>query len=313
MPRTSMRLIRAAAMIATCTLVVATQSAPADANTPRPYAASNHSGHAPVIRVSVTDTNGFTLPSEVHAGYVTFKISSPDPDVIHTIDGFRLKNGATLDQAIQDFTNGVVGATLEDNAAGAQGLLKHAVVIGGVITTPFAPISVTLPMPPGTYYFFDFRDLVNGIPPRVHTIRAVGRPHWTGLPSFSHVVIATNMGSDSGEMPGFIAPSRVNHSTTFLAVNGGDEVHEILLRQAVEGTTDDYISTFYDAVANGTTRPPSPWLDRQHGLEALSPGQFAVVHVDLPPGLYAWNCFVPDDESGEPHAWEGMHQMVTLH
>ena len=312
MPRTSMRLLRAAAVIATCTLVVATQSVPADANTPQPYARSNHSGHAPVIRINVTDAAGFTMQKSVHAGYVTFKISSPDTD-IHTIEGFRLKNGATLDEAIQDFTNGVVGATAQDAAAGAQGLLKHAVVIGGVITTPFAPISVTVPMPTGTYYFFDFSDLVNGIPPRIHTIRAFGRPNWTGLPSFSHVVVTTNMDSSSGEMPGFIAPSRLNHSTTFLAVNGGDEVHEVLLRQAEPGTTDNYITQFYDAVAAGTTRPPSPWLDRQHGLEAISPGQFAVVHVDLPPGLYSWVCYVPDDQSGDPHAWEGMHQIVTLH
>lgn len=314
MPRIRHRLLKAAAVVAACTLVVATQSAPADANTPQPWSSSNHAGHAPVININVTDASGFTMPKTVHAGYVTFRIGSPDAN-IHAIDGFRLKHGATVKDAIRDLRDGIVGATFPVNAAGARHLVKHAVLIGGVITTSFAPISVTLPMPDGTYYFLDFEDLINGVTPRVHTIRAVGRPHWTGLPSFSKVIVATNMDSPSGmgDSPGFIAPGRLGAAGTFLAVDGGDELHEILLRQAVPGTTDHYITKFYKAVAAGATTPPSPWLDRQHGLEAISPGQFAVVHIDLPPGLYSWVCYVPDDKSGDPHAWEGMHKIVTLH
>jgi len=44
----------------------------------------------------------------------------------------------------------------------------------------------------------------------------------------------------------------------------------------------------------------------------MSPGQFAVFHLDLPPGLYALICYVPSDETGLPHAHMGMHQVVTL-
>ena len=45
----------------------------------------------------------------------------------------------------------------------------------------------------------------------------------------------------------------------------------------------------------------------------MSPGQFAVFHLDLPPGQYALVCLVPDDRTGVPHSHMGMHQVVTLH
>jgi len=178
-----------------------------------------------------------------------------------------------------------------------------------VVTSVFAPISVTVPLETGTYYFFDLNDFFNGIAPRVHTLRAVGRGHWSGLPRFSQSIFLI---MNAQQQPRFIAPTDQSAKGTFLVVNPADEIHEAVWRSVKPGTTDDYIQQYYDAFLAG--HPIArPWLDIQHGLQAMSPGRFAVIHIDLPPGLYAMLCLVPSDESGLPHGYIGMHQIVTLH
>jgi hypothetical protein len=265
-------------------------------------------GHAPTIDVTVTTDGGFSLPAIVRAGFVTFRVGSPE-DSYHGWQMFRLKNGATVDQVVNDLTLGVNGATFEENAQGAAQLLNDATLVGGVVTTPYAPIEVTVPLETGTYYVFDLNDIFNGVTPRVHTLRAVGTPNWKGLPRYSQVIQTVMEGDD----PRFIAPSTLQANGTYLVVNSpSDEIHEAVWRQAQPGTTDQYVTDFYNAVVAGGPRPPSPWLDSQHGLQAMSPNRFAVIHIDLPPGTYALICYVPSDESGLPHGWIGMHVVQQL-
>jgi hypothetical protein len=47
-------------------------------------------------------------------------------------------------------------------------------------------------------------------------------------------------------------------------------------------------------------------------LNVLSPGRTAQLSYKLPAGTYVLLCFVPDAETGEPHAAMGMHEVVTL-
>jgi hypothetical protein len=264
-------------------------------------------GHAPNIDVTVTTDGGFSLPANVRAGFVTFTVSTPE-DTYHGWQIFRLKNGATVDQVVHDLTIGVNGDTYQENAEGAAALLNDATLMGGVVTTPYAPISVTLPLDTGTYYVFDIADIFNGVTPRVHEFRAVGTPNWMGLPQYSQVIHAEMQGMD----PRFVAPTDEQANGTYLVINApSDEIHEAVWRQVIPGTTDAYIQQYYDAFLAGTPIA-RPWLDSQHGLQAMSPGQFAVIHIDLPPGDYALICLVPSDDSGLPHAYIGMHLVVTL-
>ncbi|MFL6136547.1 MAG: hypothetical protein ACJ74O_01960 [Frankiaceae bacterium] len=306
MPR---RLVVAAA--AGSALVLATATGAGASGSPFAQAsytsASAFKGHAPTIDVNVTTDGGFSLPRQVRAGFVTFRVSTPE-DTYHGWQGFRLENGATVDQVIHDFTIGVAGETLEENAEGAQGLLRDATLVGGVVTTPVAPIEVTLPLERGTYYFFDLADIFNGVTPRVHALRAVGTPNWKGLPRYSQVIQTVMDGMD----PRFIAPTDQHADGTYLVVNSpSDEIHEAVWRAVIPGTTDAYITQYYNAFLAGTPIA-RPWLDSQHGLQAMSPNRFAVIHIDLPPGQYALLCLVPSDESGLPHAYIGMHEVVTL-
>src|SRR2546430_4617862 len=75
---------------------------------------SSFEGRAPVVSVDVTTDGGFAMPKHVHAGFVTFKVSTPE-SVYHGFQGFRLKNGATVAQVMEDFRLGVAADTAEEN------------------------------------------------------------------------------------------------------------------------------------------------------------------------------------------------------
>lgn len=268
-----------------------------------------HFGHeSKPIPVTLSNAKDFKLPKTIHAGFVTFKVSSPDPSY-HALQGLYVNPGHTLSQVIADFTLGLSDDRTQ-NAQGAKQLVVDATLIGGVVTSNYAPQSVTIPMTARTYYFFDQNDIGGPIPVRIHTVKVTGNMNWSGFPRFSSIV---GMEMDNSDMPRFVAPTDIAAKGNILVYGQGDELHEAVFRPVAAGTTDAYITQYYKDLDAGLPHAPSPWLDVQHGLQAMSPGRFAILHLDLPPGLYALVCLVPSDDTGLPHSHMGMHQVMTLH
>lgn len=268
-------------------------------------------GHKPiqVVDITMSTTREFTAPTKVHAGWVTFRVGSADSDY-HGFEVVRVNPGHTLQEVLNDLQLGL-SDDLASNALGARRLIEDATLMGGVVPTPYAPQEASLPLTPGTYYMFDFAEFNLPTPVNVHTLKVVGHMNWSGMPSFDSV-IGMYMSADG--MPLFAAPNEFAARSSVLIYGQGDEIHEAVFRAIREGVTDQYISDFYTALDTGQPLPgPSPWTDIQRGFNAMSPGQFAVFHMNLPPGQYALICYVPSDETGLSHAHMGMHQVVTLH
>jgi hypothetical protein len=267
-------------------------------------------GHkAPVIDVTMT-TAGFDLPDAVHAGFVTFRVGSPE-DSYHAFQGVSVKPGYTVQQVIADFQLGA-GATPAERAQGHRDLLAHATLIGGVVTTPEAPLSLTVPLDKGTYYFFDMNELgaLGSAGPVVHTLTAHGNPKWEGMPEFSSMIgMSTTMGED---MPMFHAPDQIAAGSSTLIYNDSEELHEAVWVKVKDGITQAYLDDYYYRINNGLPRLPSPYASTQRGLQAMSPGRFAVLELDLPAGVNALLCLIPDEKSGLSHARMGMRQIMTL-
>jgi hypothetical protein len=263
---------------------------------------------APVIDVTMT-TAGFDLPDSVHAGFVTLRVSSPESGY-HALQGLMVNEGYTLDQVIADFQLGL-SSDAAQRAQGSANLLKHATLVGGVVTTPEGAFSVTLPLEAGTYYFFDQNEIgePGSAPPTVHTLEVHGNAKWEGMPAFDSVI---GMSMSSGDMPMFHAPDSMAANGTTLIYNDSDEIHEAQWRTVLPGTTNAYLDSYYDALNNNTPRPPTPWTGPLRGLQAMSPGRFAVLQMNLPPGLNALVCLVPSDDTGSSHARMGMRQVVNL-
>jgi hypothetical protein len=276
---------------------------PGDARIPASW------GHkAPVVPIKITTADGFKAPKSVHAGFVTFKVSTPE-STYHALQILRVNHGSTLTQVLADFTLGLSDSRT-DNAQGSRQLVKDATLMGGVVTSSYAPMSVTVPLTPGTYYLFDQNEVGGTTPVRIHTLKATGRMDWAGMPRFSSVIGMVINGDD---MPQFAAPTTLRADGNILMYGQGDELHEAVFRPILPNVDDAYITQYYKDLDAGLPHAPSPWTDIQHGLQAMSPGQFAVFHLDLPPGHYALVCLVPDDVTGIAHSHMGMHQVIDLH
>jgi hypothetical protein len=299
----SARLLRTAAAVVVAGAMVLFTTTTANAGS-----VSHHHGSAPTVRVNVTTADGISMASHVHAGIVTFKVTQLDADY-HAVQGIRLKHGAKLSTVLQEFSDALLGDA-PTRAAAVNAINRDAVLIGGALTMAVAgsSIKVTVPLTRGTYYFFDYAD-IGVITPRVKKLHVTGHFRNAPLPQFSKVVVATM----ENDQPRFITPTNFSAKATFFFYNASDEAHEVMFRPTRPGITDDYITQFYNAILAGTTPPASPWTGVQAGLQPVSPNHWAVVHIDFPAGPYAEICYVPDDESGIPHAYEGMHVVVTLH
>jgi hypothetical protein len=89
----------------------------------------------------------------------------------------------------------------------------------------------------------------------------------------------------------------------------GEQPHELALLRLPDGTTFDQIMTALATPPDAT--PESGGLAFTDlipvgGVGYLSPGRTAWAVLDLTPGTYAALCFVPDRETGMPHAAMGM-------
>jgi hypothetical protein len=283
-------------------------SSPGTASASPSHHPASHRHRTQVISITMT-ASGFTMPASAHAGYVTFKVGSPDAGS-HALQGLSVKEGHTLAQVLHDYALGISDDRME-NAEGARDLVRDATLIGGVVTNSYAPISVTVPLEAGTYYFFDLNEvgLPGTPPPTVHKLRVYGGMNHGTLPRFDSIVgmIMTD------DMPRFAAPTSFDTDANILVYNNSDEIHEAVWRPAVAGTTDAFLDQYYADVDAGRPHAPAPWLDTSRGLQAMSPGRYAVLHLDTPDGLYAMLCQVPDDMTGIAHSHLGMHQIVTMH
>src|SRR5919198_5606283 len=144
------RAIRLGAGLLGCGALALASASSAGASPTAPSTGTAAVGHIPVISVSVTTDAGFSMPTVVHSGLVTFRVSSPETGY-HALQGFRVNPGFTVDDIVHDLTLGVNGSTGAENALGHQLLLQQAVLIGGAVTAPEGtPISVTVQLEPGT-------------------------------------------------------------------------------------------------------------------------------------------------------------------
>src|SRR4029453_6225952 len=165
------RLLRVAVALTAAGAMVLGFTASAEASPSSSSSSSRVLNQIPLIHVDISAEGGFTLPATVRSGLVSFEVVGAAP-AAHALQGFRLKPGHTVDEVMHDFELGLLG-DFPARAEGARELLTDSVLVGGVVTVPSRAITVTVPLEPATYYFFDLGDLGER-EVRIHTITATG-------------------------------------------------------------------------------------------------------------------------------------------
>jgi hypothetical protein len=259
-----------------------------------------------IVRVHMKNS-GFTLPKSIHAGFITFRATTSDPGG-HALQGIQLRHGVTLAQVVQQFKL-VVSQNPAVSAPAIRALSRDITAVGGPTVDPATTVSDTIPLTAGTYYFFDFNDFfAPGGNPRIHTLRVYGRFD-DDVPRYGAVI--TQIDTKAG--PRFVAPSHLDTDSTVLIRNHAPELHEAIFQRVVKGTTDAKLQTVFNAILQGKQPPFNPFAEQgNRGVGAMSPGRIQLLRFDPKGGLYALQCFVPDDQSGIPHAFLGMHKVMRL-
>jgi hypothetical protein len=93
-----------------------------------------------------------------------------------------------------------------------------------------------------------------------------------------------------------------------LKVTVSDQTHEFQLVRVPEGTTKDELLQCLTGPSCALTAQP---ID-SGGAAAIAPGSTHWVELHLKPGTYAAWCFVPDINTGMPHALMGMITVFTV-
>jgi hypothetical protein len=103
--------------------------------------------------------------------------------------------------------------------------------------------------------------------------------------------------------------------------NAGSKPHQMLMYRFPDGTTPEQVDAVnqYFFAAPGTEPPPGLGFDPDRDVELMAPsiaaissGQSELVEIDnLPPGIYAIYCYLPDKGSEKVHAAEGEITVFT--
>jgi hypothetical protein len=238
----------------------------------------------------VTIQQGATLRAGLVGVNVTSAYTAADPET------FQLRNGATLAQ--MDVKIAEAGDWQADAAKAAEAMrwfVDNTTFYGGLSAT--GRVSYKTVLSSGSYYAAQ----VNDPSATARTFRVAGTTHAT-LP-------ATDQSVSMKEPDRFVAsgPGGTLHRGPLRIANDSGELHFAQFVQVKPGTTDADLTAWF---AGGENPSVSGGAVLNFGTQ--TPGRASVVDVTLPSGTYALLDYIPDTTSGMPHAFGGMHAVVTI-
>jgi hypothetical protein len=238
----------------------------------------------------VTIQQGATLRAGLVNVNITSAYTAADPET------FQLRNGATLSQMDVKITEaGNWQADAAKAAAAMQWFVDNTTFYGGL--SAVGQVSYKTVLPDGSYYAAQ----VNNPSATARTFQVAGGAHAT-LP-------ATNQSVSMKEPDQFVVSgsgARLHRGPLRISNESG-ELHFAQFVQVKPGTTDADITAWF---AGGENPTVSGGAVLNFGTQ--SPGRASVVDVTLPSGTYALLDYIPDTTSGMPHAFGGMHSVVTV-
>jgi hypothetical protein len=238
----------------------------------------------------VTIQQGTTLRAGLVSADITSVYTAADPET------FQLRNGVTLDQMNTEITEAGNWQTDPATAAAAmRWFVANTTFYGGL--SAVGHVSYRTVLPAGSYYAAQVNDPAATAKP----FRVSGSTYAT-LP-------ATDQSVSMQEPDRFVvnAPGGTLHRGTLRIANNSGELHFAQLVQVQPGTTDADLTAWF---AGGTNPTVTGGAVLNFGTQ--TPGRAAVVDVPLPNGTYALLDYIPDTTTGLPHAFGGMHAVVTV-
>ena len=264
----------------------------------------------PELDITITDT-GFDAPSEVAAGRVLLTVTNAASPTQESADAnlALLPGGTTIEDVAASFGPQSGTPTAEEEALPEW--IYQATFAGGPIVLPGQSLQAIVELTPGDWVLFNDSPGAPQQPQPLTVTESAASPTAMEEPQADVDVQLQEYSFIGLENPIPAGP----HLWKF--TNTGTEPHIMILFRGPAGITMDQIMTLLQLPEDATPPPGFPYQEsdfnfEQPGLGALSAGQTSWLALDLEPGTYIALCFVPDDETGVPHALMGMVQVFTV-
>ncbi|HEV2122079.1 MAG TPA: hypothetical protein VGW38_04795 [Chloroflexota bacterium] len=252
----------------------------------------------PEVTIVATES-GYEIPSDIQAGIVLITLENRAPFPV----GFsliQLPEGASPADLMPPAGASPVAGEEAAPEEGFPPILYDAVWAGGVFAFPGGPpAQAVVTLTPGEWLLLGPPDVP--VPPQPFTVggEAGEAP-------------ATPEGAVSVELDNFqiILPEQIQAGPQIWEVtNIGDQPHEIFVSTTPERLSAEDALTLVQLPPDATPPPGLPSLEETMPVGFIAPisgEQTTLVEMNLEPGHYVAVCFLPEKESGEPHAFKGM-------
>ena len=278
----------------------------------------------PELRVQITDTAYEGLPAETAAGryLLTLEVSAAEGGGLNFM---RLPEGMSFDDfmallagppaASPEAMMGTPGA--EAGPPEGEGEDRppewyfQAEMAGG--TGAFAgPAQAIIDLTPGEWIAWaGFPDAPQG-PVGLSVTGEAGATPAAGTEPAADVTVT--MFEYDFAVEGTLTPG----SHVFAVTDVGAQPHEMFMLRAPGPVTEEQVAQVLDMEMTGATPAADADLPNPEefipaaAMTLLSMGKTGWIPVTLEAGTYIMLCFVPDIESGMPHAYHGMYQVITV-
>jgi hypothetical protein len=272
----------------------------------------------PEIAITVTDTAFDGAPSELEAGRYVLSVTNsssseedagvgfvqaPEGMTAAELIGFMASLSATPEAA-----DGEAAPAEEEGGTGAPSWYYETEIAGGVYAPAGETAYAVIDLSAGEWMLWG--DLPEAPQAPVPVIVTGEAPADQPTPA-ADVTIAMQ------EISFSVDGSLTAEPQTIALTNAGQQPHFLLMIGVPEGTTPEDFLALSAAFAGDPTASPPAGLSFQElttGIEStdLSSGGTVWLHADLAAGTYVLACFFPDQETGAPHAFLGMVDVVTV-
>jgi hypothetical protein len=272
----------------------------------------------PEIAITVTDTAFDGAPSELEAGRYVLSVTNsssseedagvgfvqaPEGMTAAELTGFMASLSATPEAA-----DGEAAPAEEEGGTGAPSWYYETEIAGGVYAPAGETAYAVIDLSAGEWMLWG--DLPEAPQAPVPVIVTGEAPADQPTPA-ADVTIAMQ------EMSFSVDGSLTAGPQTIALTNAGQQPHFLLMIGVPEGTTPEDFLALSAAFAGDPTASPPAGLSFEElttGIEStdLSSGGTVWLHADLAAGTYVLACFFPDQETGAPHAFLGMVDVVTV-
>lgn len=251
-----------------------------------------------------TSEYAFDMPATTESGYNRITMNSQAAAEEHHAMFLRFNEGVTEDQFMQVLMSGDL-----------LGLLDVVTSYGGPMATPGGQGTVIAWLDPGTYAVVCVIPDDQGVPHVAHgmisMLEVTEGSAAAADPVADGTITLVEMTFDG--LPAEVPAGQYLWQVT----NGGTQLHEMVIYQLAPGVPAA-------AIIAGITAPPAspeaapaedegpPPFVAGTGAAPMSPGATNFVELDAQPGEYLVACFVPDAETGMPHAMMGMISSFTV-